>query len=244
MLSNEAKIGTLVLAVIAILGVITWQAGNFDFNPQGYELKVRMKNIDGVELNSPVTLNGFEVGRVTAINIIYGEETFVEMTLWLRQEAKIHVGTEAFIKNMGFLGEKYVGLTTGNDWEPFLPPGTVVEGREPGSFEKILSDGQDIARNLKEISAEINERLKVNSDSIDDVMENLRVSMRNIAQISGNVNERLETNKVLIDDTMKHVNAASLNLEEMSFDLKHNPWKLLYRPKKETRAELQEVTTP
>lgn len=243
MVSNEAKIGILVLAVIAILGVITWQAGNFDFNPQGYELKVRMKNIDGVELNSPVTLNGFEVGRVTAINIIYGEETFVEMTLWLRKEAKIHAGTEAFVKNMGFLGEKYVGLTTGNDWEPFLAPGAVVEGKDPGSFEKILSDGQDIARNLKEISAEINERLKVNSDSIDDVMENLRVSMRNIAQITGTVNERLDTNKLLIDDTVKHINAASLNLEEMSFDLKHNPWKLLYRPKK-TQAESPEVTKP
>ena len=139
-LSNEAKIGILVVAVLVILGVLTWKAGNFSFNPRGYQIRVQFKNIDGVEKNAPVTLNGLEVGRVQDIHILYGEQTRVELVLWLKQEAKLHQGAKALVKNMGFLGEKLVGLTTGDDGAEFLAPGTVIEGQEPTSFDKIMAD--------------------------------------------------------------------------------------------------------
>ena len=231
-LSNETLIGIFVVVVLLGLGVITWKAGNYDFTPEGYELKVQFKNIDGVEENAPVTLNGFEVGRVKDIQILYGDATRVELTLWLDAKAKIHKGSKAFVKNMGFLGEKYVGLTTGDDGEEFLAPGTVLVGQEPTSLDKILVEGEVIAANLKEISAEVNERLKVNRDNIDEILANMRASMKNLSSISDNVNERLQVNKNLIDDTMVHLNGASKNLEEMSYDLKLNPWKLMYKPKK------------
>ncbi len=114
-LSNEAKIGILVAAVLVMLGILTWKSGNFSFNPQGFEVRVHFKNIDGVEKNAPVTLNGLEVGRVQDIRLLYGEQTRVELILWLKQEAKLHQGATAFVKNMGFLGEKRVELTTGDD---------------------------------------------------------------------------------------------------------------------------------
>jgi phospholipid/cholesterol/gamma-HCH transport system substrate-binding protein len=230
-LNNEVKIGILVVAVSVILFGITWKAGNFDFRPEGYEIKVLFKNIDGVEANSPVTLNGFEMGRVKNINIIYGDETWVELTLWLEQEAKVPVGAEAFVKNMGFLGEKYVGITTGEGVQEFLPAGSTIKGREPGSFEKILSEGEVIAKNIKEISVELNERLKVNSEAIDDIIGDLRVSMKNIASISNNVDERLKVNEGNIDEMLVNLNSATKNFDEMSADLKVNPWKLMYKPK-------------
>jgi len=236
-ISNEAKIGVLVVIVLAILGALTWKAGNFDFNPKGYELKARFHNIEGVELNSPVTVNGFEVGRVTDIKIVYGEKTFVELTLWLDQEAKIHKGAVALVKQMGFLGEKYIGLTTGNDSEPFLMSGAMIEGKEPANMERMLAQGEDIAKNLKEISEQVNERLKVNSEAIDSIFADLKTSMSNIASISGNVKERLDVNKATIDEIVMHLNATSENLEEMSADLKINPWKLMYKPRKTDKIE-------
>jgi len=231
-INNETKIGLLVIAVLVMLGYITWEAGEFSFAPKGYEVKVRFHNIDGIETNAPVTLNGLEVGRVNDIKIKYEEKTVVELALWLKSHAKIHEGAKAYVKNMGFLGEKYVGLTTGDDTKPFLQSGAVIIGQEPTSFDKVLEDGEEIAFNLKEISQQINERLKVNSEAIDDVIQNMRLTMKNVTSISDQINAHLTGHKEDIDAMLVNFSATSLNLEELSLDLKENPWKLLYKPKK------------
>ncbi len=231
-LNNETIIGILVTVVALILVILTWKAGDFRVSVEGYEVKVQFNNIDGVEKNAPVTLNGLEVGRVKDILILYGEKTRVELTLWLDKTARLHKGAKAYVKNMGFLGEKYVALTTGEDGEEFLPEGSMIEGQDPTSFDKLLAEGEVIATNVKEISQELNERLKVNSANIDNILTDMRSTMKNLASISNNVNERLEVNEHLIDDMVVHLNGASKNLEEMSYDLKINPWKLMYKPKK------------
>ncbi len=231
-MSNQRKIGIFVVIVLGLLALITLRAVNFSFIPHGYQLKILFKDIDGIEENAPVTVNGFEVGRVTQIRILYGEATRVELTLWLEEKARIHKGAKAFVKNMGFMGEKYIALTTGDDGAPFLEPGTVVEGETPADLQKIFSEGQQIAENLKDISAQIKERLRVNAQSVDDTLHNL-------ASISKNIDERLEVNKDHIDAMAGHLSIASQNLEELSCDLKANPWKLLYRPKKNPCPKLK-----
>jgi len=231
-LNNETNIGILVVVTLGLLAVLTWRTGNFDFSTESYELKVTFKNIEGVAENSPVTLNGLDVGRVKSIRIVYGEETRVELTLWLHANARIKSGVIARVKNMGFMGEKYIALTSGDSGKEYLTPGSVIVGEEPISFENVLADGEEITTNLKEISQQINERLKVNSESIDEVVENIRVSTGHIASISANVDQRLEVNKLKVDELATSLSGAGKNLEELSLDLKDNPWKLLHRPKK------------
>lgn len=237
-INNETKIGILVVIVFIILAAITWEAGDFDFTPEGYHLKIHFKNIDGIALNAPVTVNGFEVGRVDDIQLLYGDSTVVELTLWIDHEAKIHKGSEAFVKNLGFMGEKYVALTSGDDTQEFLKDGEIIKGREPGNFEKIISDGEIIAENLKEISTNINERLRVNSEAIDKIVFNVEASTENIASISSNIDELFRVNKSLIDDSIIQFNLSTHNMEEMTYDLKLNPWKLMYKePKKVVREK-------
>lgn len=233
--NNEMKIGILVTGVLVILAWLTWKTGNFDFSLKGYEINVHFKDVDGVATNAPVTLNGLEVGRVKDITIVYGDVTRVELTLWIHAGVKIRRGIRGYVKSMGFLGEKYVALVAGNGEKSYLNAGDVIQGQETASFAALMSEGEDLIGHLKEASANINERLKVNSEAIDDIIANMRVSMQNIASISDNVNERLEVNDHLIDDFVVHVNAASRNFEEMSYDLKLNPWKLMYKPRQERK---------
>ncbi len=231
-INNETRIGIFVVLVIIVLGVLTWRAGDIQIRRGGYELKAHFKNIDGVALNAPVTVNGLEVGRVSDIQILYGQHTVMELTLWLQDHVNLREGAEVFVKNLGFLGEKYVALTTGDDGRPFLKEGAVIIGNEPPSFEKLLSQGDKIAGNLEEISAQINERLKVNADEVDSIVANLNVTLKDIASISAKINQILTANQGAIDQIVVHVNSTTKNLEEMSFDLKEHPWKLLYREKK------------
>ena len=231
-LNNETKIGILVTGVIVLLLILTFKAGDFHFIERGYSMKVHFKQIDGVELNAPVRFNGLEMGRVKDIRIIYGQETMMEVVLWLKDQVRLRQGAKAFVKNMGLLGEKFIGLTDGQSGAPFLEADAMIQGEEPVDFEKLLAKGQEIGDNLKEISSNLNERLKVNSQSIDQIIANLDVSMKHISSISENIDERLAVNRDSIDETMVNLKLTSKNLVELSEDLKINPWKLLYKDKK------------
>lgn len=230
-LTNEMKIGVLVSTVAVALLFLTFKVGNFSFTKKGYTIKVQFVRIEGLEKNAPVRLNGLEVGAVKDINILYEDDTVMEMTLLIENKAKLREGAKAYVKNMGLLGEKYIELTGGDANAPFLNPGALIVGQEPVDFEKLLAKGDTIADNLTEISQNLNQRLKNNGEALDSIIADLKVTMKNMSSISTNVNERLAVNRESIDDTIANLNASSQNLEELSADLKVNPWKLLYKAK-------------
>lgn len=234
--SNEIKIGIMVTAVVFLLLLLTFRVGNFEFVQRGYEIKVRFNRIEGLEANAPVRLNGLEVGSIKNIQLLYEPQTTMELVLWLKQEARLREGAQASINVMGLIGEKYVELTSGNKDGAFLEPGSLIIGNDPIDFEKLMAKGDVLVDNLMNISTNINERLKVNSQAIDEILANMRTITSNLTSITSNVNERLTLNRQHIDDIVIHLNATSQNLEELSSDLKVNPWKLLYKGKDKNKS--------
>lgn len=231
-MNNEIKIGLMVSAVIVLLAVFTIKTGKFNLSTSGYVVKAHFKNVGGVNLNSPVMFNGFEVGIVEDIKIkeIDGDVK-MELILWVNENARLRTGAKAYIKNLGFMGEKYVGLTSGEKGGAYLAPGSIIVGHEPPDFERILSEGQEISKRLKSISQNIDERLKNNKEFLDEILSNLNVVMKDLAAITHNANERLGVNGKKIDDTITNLHDLSVNLKELSYDLKLNPWKIMYRGK-------------
>jgi len=148
-------------------------------------------------------------------------------------------GAKAYVKNLGFMGEKYVGLTSGDVGGAYLAPGSLIIGQEPPDFEKLLSDGQEIATRLKSIAQNIDERLTVNKDTVDETLANLNSTMKDLASLVKNANERLGVNEKRIDDTVSNMHNLSVNLEELSYDLKLNPWKIMYRGKDKKKRDLE-----
>ncbi len=226
-ISNEAKIGIFVVAVAIIALVMTVKAGDIKWKREGYYVKIQFHQIDGVSTNTPVMLNGFEIGAVKKIVIKeMPEGTIMELNAFLDSKVKLREGTEAYVKSLGFLGEKYVGLNAGPGTMPYLTPGAIIAGKEPMDMSDLLVEGQGILAN-------VNERLKKNQDNIDRILKNL-------ASITDNLDDRLAINKDHIDHIMANVDdisvnlkSASANLDQFSADLKVNPWKLMYRPKRE-----------
>lgn len=240
-INNETKIGMMVIAVVAMLAVLTIKTGNFNLSTKGYAMKALFENVDGVNLNSPVMFNGFEVGIVEDIQIKDdGKGTRMELTLWIDEQARLRKGAKAYIKNLGFMGEKYIGLTSGDVNGPYLPPGTVITGQEPPDFDHLLREGQEIAKRLKSISINLDERLETNKDTLDETLENLNLTMRDISSITSTIDEHLKGNEGKIDRTVTNLHDLSVNLEELSYDLKLNPWKIMYRGKQTKGSKASE----
>ncbi|MBF0571475.1 MAG: MCE family protein [Candidatus Omnitrophica bacterium] len=206
-LNNETKIGLMVMAGVVILFGLTVKAGNFTLKKDGYRIKTDFSEIDGVSRNSPVMLNGLEVGVVEDIQIKYEpDQTVMELTLWLKSTAKLKQGTHAMIKNLGFMGEKYIGLTAGDPHGAYLGDGALVQGQTPVDFNQLMGDGHELLDKAGEVATDIDLRLKSNQKNIDEILSNF-----NIMSL--------------------HLQAASANLEDMSSNLKKNPWKLLFHGK-------------
>ena len=240
-MNNETKIGLMVTVVIILLAVLTVKTGKFNLSTKNYTIKARFANVDGVNLNSPVMFNGLEVGIVDDIRIKDDDgDVKIEMSLLVNETARLREGAKAYIKNLGFMGEKYVGLTSGNKGGVYLAPGSVIMGQEPTDFERLLSEGQEIARRLKSISINLDERLEINKEVLDETLSNLNLTMKDLASIVHNANERLTVNEKKIDDTVTNLHGLSVNLEELSYDLKINPWKIMYRGKGKKEKDKEE----
>jgi phospholipid/cholesterol/gamma-HCH transport system substrate-binding protein len=229
-LSNEAKIGLMVFAVIGILAFLTIKTGKFNVGQKGYTLQAVFDQIDGVSMNSPVFIQGYEQGYVKDIQSVEesGEMKMV-LTLWLEEGARVKEGVKASIKTMGFMGEKYLALNGGAPGGAFLKQGSTIVGSKPADLDALLKDAQEVAGELKVVSQNIRERLEKNKESIDNVLAKA-------SAIADNIDERLRVNEVHIDHLMAHLDSASVNLDQFTYDLKLHPWKLMYRSK-EKRAE-------
>ena len=231
----------MVSAVIVSLVVLTVKTGNFNFNKKGYTVKVRFKNIDGVDKNSPILLQGFEVGAVKDIRIV--EENgakFMELDALVKNDVKLKQGAQAYVKSLGFMGEKYVALTFGDDQAPELTDGAVIQGTEPTDFQELLHSGQGIAQDVKSITQNLDERLTKNKESIDHIFENLDTTMKHVAHLSERLDQRLAANEQTIDDIFANVKSSTKNLDMFTYDLKLNPWKLLYRPREKRELNIQD----
>ncbi|MBF0486035.1 MAG: MCE family protein [Candidatus Omnitrophica bacterium] len=238
-INNETKIGLMVIVGAVILLGITVKAGNFKFKKDGYRIVTAFNDIDGVSRNSPVMLNGLEIGVVEDIQIKYGpDQTAMELTLWLNNTAKLKDGARAMIKNLGFMGEKYIALTAGDPHAAYLQPGATIPGQAPIDFNQLMNDGHEFLGKANEIASNIDQRLKTNQKNIDDSLANLNVTMTHMSSLTEHLDKIVSVHEANIDNILTnfdamslHLKGASGNLEEMSADLKRNPWKLLFRAK-------------
>lgn len=204
-LNNETKVGLMVVVCLVVLAAITFRAGNFNLKNDGYQIKVVFADIDGIKLNSPVMFNGLEVGIVEGIRIQEDPaQTHMVLTLKIAHEVRLHEGATALIKNLGFMGEKYIALNAGDSRLKVYGDGALLQGQSPVDFNQILTSGQELLGHLNGITTNVDERLKKNAQNIDDMLTNFNTMSKNLE-------------------------GASSNLNEMSVDLKSHPWKLLFK---------------
>ncbi len=204
--SNEMKVGLLVVACAVILVGFLYKTGSLDFKKEGYEVKALFNIVAGVQKSAPVRLAGVEIGQVTGIQLAYEKGTKVEVTLWIEKGAKLRQDSTAYITALGLMGEKYIEVTAGSEGAPFLEPGGTITGEDPLEFDALAKKGENIADALTE-------------------------TLDNINKLAQNSNSVVGDNKDKIDAIFENLEATTQNFKEFSEDVKRNPWKLMSKGK-------------
>ena len=140
-------IGLLILAffILSIGGVKTWSSG--------YEVNFIFGFVNGIKNGAPVRYAGVDVGSVKEIKIYFDEKeskSKVKVVCWLKTEVKIPVDSTVWVNTLGLLGEKYIEVIPGDDYNNLLVSKQELAGADPMPMHEVTELAKRIAKNLDE----------------------------------------------------------------------------------------------
>ena len=157
---------SMYLLAISLGAFILYMVGsNQKWFDSKYTLYLFLPNVEGLLPGAFVTLSGLKVGVVGHIEFYEKDNTSgirVELKIARKYADKITPSSQARIKTMGILGDKYVDISLGNPTEPPLTPGAYLAVAPQVNFDELLVNSQEIVqqltittRNLANITANI-----------------------------------------------------------------------------------------
>lgn len=246
---KEVIIGICVaVALVVLYSGIEFLKGINVFKPENHYY-ISYTNVAGLDIASPVTVNGFKVGQVLDIQYEYDNPGHVLVEISLDKELRLPKGTKAVLA-ADLLGSASVMLDMGTD-KVFYEVGDKIEGAVPSglmdnvtnevlpqvtaiipkvdtlltSVNTIVSDPAIYAsiRRLDEITANLSAttaKLNTFVGSLSPVVANVDGFTSNLNDISRDLAVVSKDLKSLqLDSTMNMINSTATNLQSLTGSL-------------------------
>lgn len=134
------------------------------------------EDVGGLTKSNPVTISGFNVGRVADIKLLQNKGNIVLVALDIDRD--ITLGDSAVAKlDANFLGEVSIVVDVGDILRPIKPLDTLYSRVDPGLAEMLVQSAQPITDNLPVTIANFNAllvSLNKNSEELNKTMANFR----------------------------------------------------------------------
>jgi phospholipid/cholesterol/gamma-HCH transport system substrate-binding protein len=213
-ISKEFKIG--LLAVVA--GAALYLGFNFlkgsDFFSSANHYYVVYSDIKGLTVSNPVTVNGFQVGRVREIQILQssGNKMLVDIALRgdlkLGKDASVQLGAVDLLSGMQLMLN--VGKTDPNNSANNLQHGDTIKTATymDGMLDKVTKQVEPITQKVDSTLSYINGLLKELGGAGSKVKEVLD----NTSSLTGSLDNTLKKQGNNIDGIMRNLKALSASL--------------------------------
>jgi len=225
---KETQLGLFILLGIIALAItiMTIQSINIE---RGYRLNVTFNDVSNLMEKAWVRISGVKVGKIETVSLY---DKRVKVVIWIKRSIKLHTDAKASIQSTGILGVKYIELTLGSDDLPLLKDGDFIEGKDPMSLDKMLSDGlsgigdltkslggdlgpnlAELVRNAKEITERLNTQLS--DEKVSVIINNLKELSENAKKVSADLAEITGDEKMDIKDIFKNLKASTEKLDRI-----------------------------
>ncbi len=206
-LSAEAKVGLLVIAGSVILLYMTFAVGKYQFGQKkGYLLTATFDSVAGIDAKAAVRMAGVKIGTVEKVDL---EDSRARITMRIEPEIHIQRSSEAMIKTMGLLGEKYV------EFVPVRPE----KPRKAAPGESLYYEGGDRVQ------------VTVSPSDVDKLINQLSAISDDIKQVTGSLRQVLGTERGAqsMEDILQDLRQTTANIKEFSYTLKSDGSELVMR---------------
>lgn len=137
--SLETTVGIFVVIGLLCIGYMTIKLGKIRmFGGDYYTLYAHFSSVSGIRVDSPVEINGIEVGRVEQLNIDQDKQIAM-VKLRIGKGIKIYEDAIASIKTSGLIGDKLIKIDPGGGGDILKPGGTITETTAALDIEDLIS---------------------------------------------------------------------------------------------------------
>jgi phospholipid/cholesterol/gamma-HCH transport system substrate-binding protein len=167
---KAVRVGLVILAAFAALAVGIFLIGDKNnlFSRKNRYF-IQFTSVSGLKPGSPVQLNGVDVGTIQRV-VLPQNPTEEHIQVWIvvdEQYAERIRGplgphatsapgaSQARIKTLGLLGDKYIDLSTGAPSYAVIPNEGEIPAAQPTNVDALLASGEDVMDNVVEISASL-----------------------------------------------------------------------------------------
>jgi len=241
---TEIKVGiTVLIGLIIFLWIFGW-AKNLSIRSSENFLKIRFKNVSGLEIGDPVTINGLRKGYVNDI-IIKNNDLIVEAAI--DNDVKIKEDAKYSIVMLDLMGGKKIDIEPGfseNEIDFNKIQNGVFQSDIPSVMALLGSVQDDLVTVLKDVKAVLSQLNKVLSD--DSFVKELRQLVNNINNLSNQMNVVISENRADINKLAKTATELTENTNNLILDNRESVEELINNfnvLSKETKDLLQKINS-
>ena len=215
-LSNETKIGALTAIAITILILgYSYLRGNDVFSGSNKFYAI-YQSVDGLAVSKPVLVNGFQIGRVSKMELRENGHTVVEFKI--DDQYKVPNNTMARLVSTDLLGGKAIVFELGNSQELAQNKDTLradVAGSLAESLQPIQKKAENLMVKLDSSLASINRIMNPNFErNVDRSFESIANSLQTLEGTTKKIDN-------LVAGQTGHINGILTNAEAVSLNLKN-----------------------
>lgn len=220
-IKNETKVGVLAAFSIALLIIgYNFLKGNSIFSNETI-LYARYPQVDGLTVSKPVLINGYQIGRVAALEL--QPDATIKATLKINGKYEIPKNTIARLEGTDLLGSKAIVLTLGND-KNFAEDGdylqTNVEKGLMETFQPVQKKAEMMIAKMDSILTSVNTILNPN------LQKNIDRSFNSIAGTLTTLEATSKKVDALVGSESSKLSAILSNVEAITANFKNNGAKI------------------
>ncbi|MCC8410245.1 MlaD family protein [Mucilaginibacter sp. UR6-1] len=257
-ISNETKIGVFTaIAITALLLTYSYLSGNDVFSGSNKYYAI-YKNVEGLSVSKPVLVNGYQVGRVSKMELQPDGRTVVEFKV--DDKYNVPSNTLAQLQSTDLLGGKAIVFDLGDSAKPAQDEDTLradIQGSLAESLQPIQKKAEALITKLDSSLASINRIMNPNFEknvdrsfsSIANSLQTLEGTTKKIDALVGAQSGHINTvmgNAATISGNLKgttaHFNDIALNFKKFSNDLAATNLKQTMDNVDKTMANLETTT--
>jgi len=228
-MNKEFKIGLFAIAsIIALVFGVNYLKGINILN-DSRDFYAVYENIGGLQVGSPVLVNGYKVGMVSNIDLLTVQNQNLLVTISLDKEFEIATNTVCKIVNQDLMGTKGIALVLGDNDELVRGGDTLISGIEGSLQDEVNAQILPLKIKAEELIGSIDSVMMIVTAVLNkDTRENLRNSLSSLdktfelmSQTMEKVDSMVDLNDERIAKVVQNLESISSNLESSNGEIKN-----------------------
>lgn len=210
MKNKEFKVGVFALLTLVGLYYGFYFLKGIEFFATTSQYYVVYDNVNNLAVSNPVKVNGFAVGRVSAIAILPERDHKVLVEIDIESKIRLGDSTKAILDSE-LLGGNFIVLSIGVVKQPKKKGDTIRAELAPGMFDLLKNTAEPVASNLQTTLAKFNtviDNLSRNSQRLDSIFKKLQSTPDILNSTLLNANDKITVVSGNFTDVASNINGT------------------------------------